>query len=102
MRLVSPRSRRVLVAGWRPLDAKEGKPVPVGAGDGVGNGGQGLVGPSVPLKSLRQCCDRMGGVLPLPDHLRARLNAITARYRIRVAIANGVGDFAELAFCRGR
>ena len=35
-----PRPRRVLVPGWRPLDAKESKTVPVGAGDGIGNGGE--------------------------------------------------------------
>src|SRR5258708_4027750 len=80
VRVASPWPGRVLVAGGRTLDAEKGKPVPVGAGDGVGNGGQGLVDPSVPLESLPQRCDSMGGVLPLPDHLRARLNAAAARY----------------------
>src|SRR5215208_7763792 len=73
-RVASPRPRRVLVARWRPFDAKERKPVPVGAGDGIGNGGERLVSPAVPLESIHECRNGMAGVLPLPDHLRAGFN----------------------------
>src|ERR1700682_3286547 len=98
----SPRPRRVLVPRWRPLDAKESEPVPVGSGDGIGNGGEGLVSPTVPLESFRQCRDGMGAVLPLPNHLRAGFNAAAPKHGVRVAIANGVGDFPEPTFCSNR
>src|SRR5258706_7706199 len=102
MGVVSPRPRRILVSRGRPLDAEKEKPVPVGAGDGVGNGGEGLVGPSLPLESLCERCDGVGSILPLPDHLRARLDAAAAWYGIRVAVANGVGDFPQPTFCCNR
>src|ERR1700730_17318593 len=94
----SPRPRRVLIPRWPTFDAEEGKPVPVGSGDGIGHGGERLVIPTVPLEAVRQCCDGMSDVLPLPDHLRAGFNAAAAKHGVRIAIANGVGDIPEPTF----
>src|SRR5260370_8962681 len=82
----APGPRRVLVPRWRPLDAEEGKPVPVGSGDGIGNGRERLVSSTVPLESFHQCCDGMGGALPLPDHLGAGLNAAAAKHGVRITL----------------
>ena len=99
MRVVSPRPRRVLVSRWRPFDAEEGKPVPVGAGDGIGNGGERLVSLAVPLESFRHCRDGISGVLPLPDHLRACLNTAAAKQGVRITSSYGIDDFPEPTFC---
>src|SRR5260370_15547897 len=98
----APGPRRVLVPRWRPLDAEEGKPVPVGSGDGLGNGRERLVSSTVPLESFHQCCDGMGGALPLPDHLGAGLNAAAAKHGVPITIANDAGDFSQPTFCCDR
>src|SRR5580704_3211017 len=57
------------------------------------------ISPTVPLESFRQCRDGMGGVLPLPDHPCAGLNAAAAKHGVRITISRSVRDFPEPAFC---
>src|SRR6266702_1179115 len=98
----SVRARGILVGCWSTLDSKEGVPVPIGAGDLLGNGRKGFVSLPVPFKPFRNGGDDMGFVPPLSDHLGTQSDLPGNAGSVWIAAAHGFGDLAKAPLRRIR